>query len=100
MMRKHLAAVLGGVFAATAIGTAPSAAADENSYINALNRDGIGYTNRGYAIAMGNQVCSALGYGQSPDDIANTIVRAGNAPYSAAQANRIIADATTHLCPG
>ncbi|GBE65670.1 hypothetical protein MFM001_21320 [Mycobacterium sp. MFM001] len=99
-MRKQLAAVLGGVLAVTAIGTAPFAAADENSYINALNRDGIGFTNRGYAIAMGNEICRGLGSGLSPDDVANTIVRAGNAPYSAAQANRIIADATTHLCPG
>ncbi|WP_081968213.1 DUF732 domain-containing protein [Mycobacterium kyorinense] len=49
---------------------------------------------------MGNEICRGLGSGLSPDDVANTIVRAGNAPYSAAQANRIIADATTHLCPG
>jgi hypothetical protein len=99
-MRKYFAAVVGGLIVAIAIGAAPPAAADENSYINALNRDGIRYTNRGYAIAMGNEVCRGLGSGLSPEDVANTIVRAGNAPYSAAQANRIIADATTHLCPG
>lgn len=89
-MKKVIIAII------VALALAPTAHADRDGYLNALDTAGIYYKTSEAAFGLANAICTALENGAKMPDIARAITSAG---YTSIEAGVITSSAIVHICP-